>query len=76
MGLPRYELILNRHSKDSPWGYAELDQAQRERKARSLDATPQPGAVFLSEVAPVITLGRRDSSQDLLFRSKPFWSAE
>ncbi len=71
MALPRYELFLNRHGlpQGSPheWTYARLDEAQRERHARLLsDPDTTPGAVFISEVAPVITLGRRECSQDLL----------
>jgi lipoyl(octanoyl) transferase len=44
-----------------------LDSAQRARQA-SILANPEGtrGAVFLSELAPVITLGRRECSQDLL----------
>jgi lipoyl(octanoyl) transferase len=58
------EVIIRRHSKDSPWTYVLLDRAQREvaRRVREGGA----GALFLSEVAPVITLGRRTPKNDLL----------
>jgi lipoyl(octanoyl) transferase len=64
---PSFETWIRRHSPQAPWTYALLDQAQRALHARLL-SEPQstPGAVFLSEVAPVITLGRRECSQDLL----------
>jgi len=65
--MASHDFILRRHSPDAPWTYALLDQAQRRLQA-SLLGNPEHtrGAVFLSELAPVITLGRRDCSQDLL----------
>ena len=44
-----------------------LDRVQRELHARLIaDPEGSAGCVFLSELAPVITLGRRECSQDLL----------
>ncbi|MFN7685415.1 MAG: lipoyl protein ligase domain-containing protein [Oligoflexia bacterium] len=61
-----YELVLRRHSLAEPWTYGLLDQAQRELQARLCAQDKIRGAVFVSELAPVITLGRRECSQDLL----------
>ena len=55
---------FHRHRVDSPWTYADLDQRQREIAQRVRDGGT--GALLISEVAPVITLGRRTSSQDIL----------
>lgn len=53
-----------RHRADSPWTYAQLDRRQREIApgARRGEA----GRVLLSEVAPVITVGRRTPPSDLV----------
>ncbi len=45
-----------------------LDQRQREIAARA--RAGGPGALLISEVAPVITLGRRTQPDDLLFSSE------
>jgi lipoate-protein ligase B len=52
-----------RHSPASPWTYELLDQRQREiaERVRAGGA----GALLLSEVAPVITVGRRTPATDL-----------
>jgi lipoate-protein ligase B len=55
---------VRRHTQDSPWTYAMLDARQREI-ARRVHAGG-PGAFLLSEVAPVITVGRRAAPTDLL----------
>lgn len=60
------EVEVRRHTRQAPWTYAGLDQRQRavaDRVRRDSDA---PGALLLSEVAPVITLGRRTVPADLL----------
>jgi lipoate-protein ligase B len=54
-----------RHSEKAPWSYADLDRRQRE--IASEVRSGRPGSLLLSEVAPVITCGRRTSPQDLLF---------
>lgn len=74
-------LEIRRHAPDRPWTYARLDARQREIAARvrpasepdspdSRDApqspATQPGAFLLSEVAPVITFGRRAGHAELL----------
>lgn len=53
------ELHLRRHRPDSPWTYARLLEAQDAVRARLVADAASPGACFLSELAPVITLGRR-----------------
>lgn len=63
---------LRRHQTHAPWTYAMLDQYQREHAAR-LHGEPSsspPGRILISELAPVITLGRRECSQDLLLSSE------
>ena len=60
---------VRRHSPELPWTYELLDQYQR-RIAEQLIADAEtgivPGRVLVSELAPVITLGRRECGQDLL----------
>ena len=58
------EVLLQRHSINLPWTYSKLDQKQREIAERVRKGGA--GALLLSEVAPVITLGRRTPSTDLL----------
>lgn len=62
---------VRRHTAASPWTYGDLDSAQR-RLGEALsdgeaaaDGAAQ-GCVYLSEVAPVITLGRRECREDVL----------
>ncbi len=55
---------VRRHTSSNPWTYLALDQEQREIADRV--RAGGPGALLLSEVAPVITLGRRTSEQDIL----------
>jgi lipoate-protein ligase B len=64
------EVEVRRHCPDSPWTYAMLDRRQREIAARVRDGGE--GALLLSEVAPVITVGRRTSSGDILFSAEEF----
>jgi lipoate-protein ligase B len=54
---------LRRHAVDSPWRYADLDRRQREIAARVREGGP--GAILLSEVSPVVTIGRRAGDGDL-----------
>lgn len=51
---------FRRHLSPAPWTYSELDQRQRAIAARLASGSPDArGALLLSEVAPVVTLGRR-----------------
>lgn len=48
----------------SPWTYGDLDRFQRQIAARARSGGP--GALILSELAPVITLGRRARPEEEL----------
>lgn len=50
-------LEVRRHTPQTPWTYAQLDRRQREIAERVRQGGE--GALLLSEVAPVITMGRR-----------------
>lgn len=54
----------HRHSEKSPWTYRELDRLQGEIRDEVLSG--KPGRILFSEVAPVITLGRSRTAEDLL----------
>lgn len=58
---------IRRHTAASPWTYGDLDAAQRRlgEALLSADGAVQ-GCVFVSELAPVITLGRRECREDVL----------
>lgn len=60
-------VLMRRNTAQSVWRYSELDSLQRQiaSQVRSGEA----GTVILSEVAPVITRGRRTVSSDLLVSS-------
>jgi len=58
------EVEVHRHSPEAPWTYAQLDRRQRELAARVRAGAR--GALLLSELAPVITIGRRTPASDLL----------
>jgi lipoyl(octanoyl) transferase len=59
-------LEIHRHTSQAPWTYADLDRRQEEIYQK-LVANPQAhGSLLLSEVAPVITTGKRDVSDDFL----------
>lgn len=60
---PRIE--IRRHSAAEPWTYALLDRRQREIEREVLADDATPGAILLSEVAPVITVGRRTPESDV-----------
>lgn len=62
--LLEVEVVRRRHQASSPWTYADLDRFQR----KILERVQQggEGAVLLSEVAPVVTYGRRTPATDLL----------
>jgi lipoate-protein ligase B len=55
---------LHRHSDEAPWTYADLDRRQREVRAQVLAGGR--GKLLFSEVAPVVTLGFRNTEEDLL----------
>lgn len=55
---------IKRHSRQSPWDYALLDRRQRELAGKVREG--KPGVVLLSELAPVITMGKRAGEQELL----------
>jgi lipoate-protein ligase B len=57
------EFILRRHRPESPWTYALLDDLQKQVAQRVRQGGA--GAILLSEVAPVITVGRRTPEQDV-----------
>jgi lipoyl(octanoyl) transferase len=58
------EILIRRHTDASPWTYSLLDAHQR-RVAERVRAGGR-GTLILSELAPVITLGRRTAPGDLL----------
>jgi len=55
---------IHRHSSADPWTYRLLDQRQRDVARRVREGGP--GALLISEIAPVITVGRRTPETDLL----------
>jgi lipoyl(octanoyl) transferase len=57
------EIEIRRHSPESPWTYETLLLRQEEVYQDVL--LGKPGRILLSEVAPVITLGRRSEASDL-----------
>lgn len=62
---------IRRHSNDQPWTYAQLDLRQREIAIQVIKGNP--GVLLLSELAPVITWGRRTKlSSDLLFSTQEY----
>lgn len=63
------EFILRRHSPSTPWTYAALDALQKQIAERV--RAGGPGALILSEVAPVVTVGRRTPEADLFGAELP-----
>ncbi|MGE0616449.1 MAG: hypothetical protein AB7P04_12490 [Bacteriovoracia bacterium] len=59
---------VRRHSKAAPWTYARKDERQRELMRAG------EGRFLLSEVSPVITLGRRAGADQLLASPDDFAS--
>lgn len=53
------DIEIRRHRADRPWRYSDLDRRQEAVRAELLRNPARPGSLLLSEVAPVITLGRR-----------------
>lgn len=58
---------VKRHTSQAPFTYADLDLRQREISARILKG--EAGTILLSEVAPVITVGRRTPESDVFDKS-------
>ena len=54
---------VRRHTASAPWSYEQLDLRQREVADRV--RAGGEGALLLSEVAPVITVGRRTPDSDI-----------
>lgn len=57
---------VRRNVSEAPWTYALLDRRQREIARGVREAGGRGGRLLLSEVAPVITMGRRTAPGDLL----------
>ncbi len=55
---------IRRHSPANPWTYGMMDLRQREIADRARGGGP--GGLLISEVAPVITLGRRTGAGDVV----------
>ena len=55
---------IHRHHENRPWTYALLDQRQK-TLAEEIRNHIEPGTLLLSELAPVITMGRRTPDADL-----------
>ena len=64
MSFSSTKFEIHRHTEKSPWTYEALDVRQRE--IRDAVLAGERGVVLLSEVAPVVTLGRRKTHEDLL----------
>lgn len=66
---------MRRHTDAHPWRYADLDFFQREKAERVREGST--GSLILSELAPVITCGRRTAETDVP-RDFPFakWGIE
>ncbi len=60
----KIEVEILRHTSSVSWTYSQLDSKQREIADRVRKGGR--GALLLSEVAPVITRGRRTQNHDLL----------
>lgn len=63
---PSRELRVERrrHTPESPWTYRDLDQRQRQIAAEVRSGGR--GVLLLSELAPVITVGKRSPTSDIL----------
>ncbi|MBI4924792.1 MAG: hypothetical protein HY843_02620 [Bdellovibrio sp.] len=67
----KYEMY--RHSAEHEWTYEKLDKRQREIAEHLCNDPNAEGVVLLSEVAPVITMGRKAAPEDL-FYSNDFYA--
>lgn len=73
MNLPSLDEVrieVYRSRPDQPWTYAMLDQRQRSLAEEIQEGAP--GSLILSELSPVITLGRRASVQNLYYSEFDF----
>jgi lipoyl(octanoyl) transferase len=61
---PAGRVEIRRHSPDSPWTYGALDR--RQRAVADAVRAGEKGTLLLSEVAPVVTLGMRNTAEDVL----------
>jgi lipoate-protein ligase B len=59
-------ILVRRHSSAQPWTYSMLDRQQRELASEVKNG--KSGTLILSELAPVITQGRRTPCGDILYR--------
>lgn len=64
------QIEIRRSCVSAPWTYPMLDQRQREIARELRSGARASGAVLLSEVAPVVTVGRRTPASDLLLDSE------
>ncbi len=63
--LPAFSIETYRHHPSFAWTYEKLDQKQRSISAQ-IQQGDSGGVLLVSELAPVITLGRRTPACDLL----------
>jgi lipoate-protein ligase B len=54
-----WDIQVKRNHSSNPWTYSDLDREQRKKSDHP--------RIFISELSPVITLGRRAQKSDLLF---------
>lgn len=64
------EVEVKRHSENSVWTYELLDRRQRE--IANIVRKGTRGVLLVSEVSPVITVGRRTSPHDLFYSPREF----
>ncbi|MGK5083673.1 hypothetical protein WDW37_10245 [Bdellovibrionota bacterium FG-1] len=57
-------VLIRRNRPESPWTY-DLLQAEQQKLAAEIRDHDAPGALLLNELAPVITFGKRATTQEL-----------
>lgn len=67
-----FRIEIRRHTQGEPWTYAQADQLQKKIRDEILNDKRQQGVMLFSEFAPVITLGKRRTSEDLLLSRKEY----
>ncbi len=65
-----WSISIFRNRLDKPWSYGDLDRLQRSIADEILH-TDREGALLFSELAPVITLGRRGNSERAGLKATP-----
>jgi lipoyl(octanoyl) transferase len=71
----RYRSVeIRRHHSTSPWTYSDLDQKQRQIATQVRSGSS--GVFLLSELAPVITCGRRTPSSDVFLNTMQIYSTD